>query len=853
MLVGSNMSTLPTHPNGSLRRVAATTRRDARLVVVHCALAALAFVALAMAGMVLVGGAMWPAPAHAAPATTAASADAVVVAPRDFSDGDSLIATLSSAGARPLVVYLPRTALASVTPAAAGQLRGEGYTILRAGAAVSGATANTAAALATLNDLAGAASAAGSESVVPSGLASLGDDVKFPGADGATGTTVSAVATNATTATDATSVSSLTAVAGLAAPAFLGGTGWLPTASEPAAFAAGSVAVSIIFPQSTRTHSAEIPESWATPDPDTAYDQPDAAYPTLSAREGYIVAEVSKTLVWWADRNPAAHLTFVIPAAGDTGAPQQVPFKGAKVAGKTVLEPIDIPSTDDHAWRHPLMRALGVPSATAADSPPPETAYDDAVRKANHTDWAFTLYCVDSLKESSGAFPDGAFAYVFDVFGPYAVTTWDNGRITGPESKRNGYGPGLFDGVVAHEIGHIFGALDEYKPPTAGYPSTGDLFSGYLWVKNDNAFAGGTTNDVCIMRGGQEGIDAYEGVPYKGEAVTDGGICPSTRGQIGWRDANGNGIPDVLDTTPTVKLKPATSSDGLTATVSGVAGEKPCPPGGNAQGHAFSRGISIPLPHDVLYRVDGGAWVEGPAVTTPVAEAFSFTTAALGPGPYSSAPTRHVIHVSLTTGSTATSSVVAWVGATPVTLALTTATPTIALGARVTLTLHATTGTGTVYPIGFLPGVSVGVAGDVQKVVTTGPAGRAAVSFAPRFTAAFRAVYQPVGQAQFEAASSLPLTVSVRARLTAHADTPSAAGVVGVSGSFRPVRSGVPIMLQQSVDGVWKVVARTQTSASATFSLHYTAPAGTVRLRVRFAGDATNAAATRLLPTLVVP
>ena len=66
-------------------------------------------------------------------------------------------------------------------------------------------------------------------------------------------------------------------------------------------------------------------------------------------------------------------------------------------------------------------------------------------------------------------------------------------------------------------------------------------------------------------------------------------------------------------------------------------------------------------------------------------------------------------------------------------------------------------------------------------------------------------------------------------------------------------RSGVPITLQQSSGGAWKIVARTQTSASATFGLRYTAAAGTVRLRVRFAGDAGNAAATRLLPALVVP
>ncbi len=86
------------------------------------------------------------------------------------------------------------------------------------------------------------------------------------------------------------------------------------------------------------------------------------------------------------------------------------------------------------------------------------------------------------------------------MFGPYTVTTWDN----------DGYGPANFDGVLAHEMGHVFGALDEYAPPTTGYPSTGDLYSGYLWVKNRNAVQGGTTNDVCIMRGGSDGLAAYQ-------------------------------------------------------------------------------------------------------------------------------------------------------------------------------------------------------------------------------------------------------------------------------------------------------------------------------------------------------
>jgi hypothetical protein len=93
----------------------------------------------------------------------------------------------------------------------------------------------------------------------------------------------------------------------------------------------------------------------------------------------------------------------------------------------------------------------------------------------------------------------------------------------------------------------------------------------------------------------------------------------------------------------------------------------------------------------------------------------------------------------------------------------------------------------------------------------------------------------------------------VRARLTAQAAGPSAARVVRVSGTFRPKRGGVPLTLQVLSGGAWKVVAHTQTSARAAFSLHYTAHAGTVRLRVRFAGDTRNAAAAKALPALVVP
>ena len=168
-----------------------------------------------------------------------------------------------------------------------------------------------------------------------------------------------------------------------------------------------------------------------------------------------------------------------------------------------------------------------------------------------------------------------------------------------------------------------------------------------------------------------------------------------------------------------------------------------------------------------------------------------------------------------TTGTTASKSEVAWAYPTPVGLTLTSAAATIALGAKTTLTLHAADAADPEYPIGHLAGVSVGPTGAAvanRATLTTGAAGNAAARFMPNYTTTYSATFTPgVLSPQFTATpAQATVTVAVRARLTAHAGVPSAAGVVRVSGTFRPVRAGVPLALQQSSGGTWKAVARTQ-------------------------------------------
>lgn len=822
MGVSPTMDPLTAQHSRRLRLVASTLRRRLGAWALVGLLVALAAVAATAARPPLAGA---TDAGHVAAATAGQTAsptpDAVIVAPQAYADADHLIAAIVRGGVRPAIVYLPRSALARVSAAEAARLRALGFTVLRTGAVAPGGVSGAGAALAALNGVAAGSAAAGTRADIPAGLPSLSADLKLSPTAGTASQTAP----------------------GLAAPAIIGRFATVQTATAPMAYAAGSVAVSIIFPQSTKA-APKHSESWATSDTYGQAGQRNAAYPSLTPREAYIVAEVSKSLLWWQAQAPAAaQLTFVIPALGKAGAPRQV---------TVAREPIAIASTNDQAWRHPIMRKLGHPSATTADAPPPERAYDNAVRRANGTDWAFTLYVVDSLHDAApatrdatpGAFPNGAFAYTFDLFGPYTVTTYDNSTYT----------PASFDGVLAHEIGHEFGALDEYRAPT-GYPSTGGLFSGYLWVKNANAQQGGTTHDICIMRGGDEGLAAYEGKPYKGDSTVNGGICPSTAGQIGWRVTR-NGLPDVVDTTPTVTLKPPVFGR-TTAAVSGVATEHPWQPGHNAKGRAFATGISILVPHDVRYSADGGAWTAVSSSGGGATQSFSFVAGMPGQGADAKAPTRHIIAVEATTGTVATSSVVAWTYPTPVALSLRSGRLTIPLGGKVKLTVHAADADDAVYPIGFLSGVTVGPlngAAATRKTVTIGAGGSGAAAVAPRFTTTFQATLTTGSQSPFTASTSAAVSVAVRALLTARAGAPSAARVIRVTGVLRPLRGGVPLVLQLRSGSSWKTVAQGHTTASSSFGLIYRAVRrGAVRLRVRFAGDARNAAASRALPAIVVP
>jgi hypothetical protein len=439
------------------------------------------------------------------------------------------------------------------------------------------------------------------------------------------------------------------------------GRGALPGARETSAFAAGRVAVAVIFLESDGSKMPSS-ENWAKQDP----GQPG------QDRRKLVLDKVQNALEWWNARSPDGSLDVFMPSAGSYGAPQTV---------KTGYEPISMPVKvgwqghpvlSDAAWRWQAMAKLGFGHDAVRDSPKPETLFADKVRRKNGADWAFVLYVVDSLNDRDGMFSNGAIAYTADIFGPYTTLTYDNQL----------YHFANFDAVLAHEMGHEFGALDEYKPPAAGYPSTGDLTSGYLGVRNGNADQGGTTHYDCIMRGSQQTLDSFR----------SGTLCRWTEGQTGLRDSDSDSRPDVEDTQPSFSTQQeSTAADG-SVTLRGTVAEQPRKRGVISGGVYFRHDLSIFVPHAVQYRVDGGAWQ--PLTATDGAfgepeEGWTLTTGPLTTG-------HHVLDLEGTTGETAGRTRDLWAGPTPVDLQLATdaaftkTTATVKAGTAATVYMRST-------------------------------------------------------------------------------------------------------------------------------------------------------------------
>lgn len=352
---------------------------------------------------------------------------------------------------------------------------------------------------------------------------------------------------------------------GIASPA----SGYGPTWERISDYMIGDVVVGVVLPESTGASSTE---DWST------------------NAKTFVRDEIIEGLEWWETEahNRGIELEFIV---ADT------------VVVNTSYEPIneigmEDPHGDAHLWINDVMGNLGYTQANYIDR---VLAYANDLRQTYSTDWAFVVFMVNAENDVDGMFAPGSWGIPNAV-----VTAWAS--RPGPHfvaNSKSGIGLGAakeqLNEVVDHEIGHVFGAADEAWSDTGGdcFPgSTCTARFGYLGIQNQNCDVPCSIDVDCVMRSGS---------PFL--------VCPYSAGQVGWWDSDdpgvgpgsplyGDGVPDTIDTVPSITLDaytPDPPSD-RTPTYTGIALDIPYP-------HQTSLYVDVTINDvEVEYRINGGSW-----------------------------------------------------------------------------------------------------------------------------------------------------------------------------------------------------------------------------------------------------
>jgi hypothetical protein len=294
----------------------------------------------------------------------------------------------------------------------------------------------------------------------------------------------------------------------------------------------GSIAVGIIFPESNGSIDVST-EDWT----DFEIQQ--------------CLNKIQYLLDWWSSQNPNANVSFVLDVY------YKVP---------TSYEPIK--RAEKYLWINEVMTYLGY-SYRVED-------YINDIRDKIGTDWCCAIFIIDASNDEDGLFPDGTGAYtVVCNYIIIPIKTTDN-----------------LDWRVAHEMGHVFWATDEYNSL--------EQYSGYLNVSD-------VDGSGCLME--TPGSWNLSGKPHG---------LNGTWGQVGWRDSDGDGIQDIVDTPQRVYLNPY-ERIGNKVNFTGIAAVIPTE---NKQPwlpwYKPRRNVTINRIETVEFRVDGGEWLNASITPTKV-------------------------------------------------------------------------------------------------------------------------------------------------------------------------------------------------------------------------------------------
>ena len=256
-------------------------------------------------------------------------------------------------------------------------------------------------------------------------------------------------------------------------------------------------------------------------------------------------------LDWWASEEPRARLSFSYELY---------------IRSSTSYEPTHHSLNDDHLWIDEILTDLGY---TDPDPWLKALRFNNDLRERLGTDWGFSLFVVDSDDAMNmGRFTNDQYAHAY-FGGPWiAMSRFSSWAFNSLDYHRV---------VPAHEMGHIFYASDEYD-------SAPPMYSGYLNCPDNNG-ASGIMNRNTLR------------------------VSASTRCQIGWVDADENGVLDVINMPPETSLTPY-APDPTAETEIRYTGNASVVPSTNRNPIGPGNDVTISRITGVEVRVDGGPWTE---------------------------------------------------------------------------------------------------------------------------------------------------------------------------------------------------------------------------------------------------
>ncbi|MEQ1828368.1 MAG: protein containing Planctomycete extracellular domain protein, partial [Pirellula sp.] len=289
------------------------------------------------------------------------------------------------------------------------------------------------------------------------------------------------------------------------------------------------------------------------------------------SQKASVLSNIQTGLAWWkqllATKSSVHSLDFVIDATYVDN-PAETPY-----------EPITRTSNAYIDWVSRFLVDEGFSESTQLESN--VRAFNHSQRVKLDTDWAFTIFVVNSQNDADGSFaPGGSFDRAF----AFAGGLFEIVPSTRPAS------------TFAHETGHMFWARDEYI-------GGGNYLQkrGYYNAQNTNAIDLNPTQSFVqadsIMSSGGALDRAFQNVVSP----------PSTLAQIGWVDSDSDGIFDVLDVP--LKLEGLGQFDSALNEYSfdGHATVQTLP---NSNSSGLQNDITINRIDRIEYRFNNGPWQE---------------------------------------------------------------------------------------------------------------------------------------------------------------------------------------------------------------------------------------------------